>query len=288
MSISPSFLFTQSNLQDYTDCPRRFFLKYLRKLAWPSIESEPVQEIEHFRLQGEIFHKMAHQLFLGIPPHKITDYYIDPLLRNWWENFLSRQEALINLKETRCFPETTHSAVLGSFRLLAKYDLFVINPDGKYCIYDWKTYRRRPRREQIARKIQTRLYPFLLYHSTNKSTSQRSLSPENFCLIYFYTNFPDQPERFEYSQVQYHKDLDYLSGLLNEIVQSAHDHDETAFPLTANIERCLFCTYRSLCNRGIRAGNSEQILLDLELDASQDESASLESFDFDNVAEIEF
>ena len=87
MPLPPSFLFSQSNLQDYTDCPRRFYLKYIQNLAWPSIESEPIKENEHFRILGEIFHKMVHQFYLGISSDRLSEMVGDPLLSNWWGKF---------------------------------------------------------------------------------------------------------------------------------------------------------------------------------------------------------
>jgi CRISPR/Cas system-associated exonuclease Cas4 (RecB family) len=288
MPLSPSFLFSQSNLQDYSDCPRRFYLKHIRRLAWPSIESEPIQENEHFRLQGDMFHKMVHQFFLGIPPERLSNFSDDLLLRNWWDNFFSRQDELLHPDEAQLFPEVIQSTVLNSHRLLAKYDLFAIYKDGKYCIYDWKTYRKRPRREHLARKMQTRLYPLILIHGVGTSRSQQPITPEQLNMIYWYTNFPEQPEYFDYSQVQYKKDLQYFSNLLSEIDQASESDNEENFPMTDNTDRCLFCIYRSLCNRGIRAGNLDQSLSALEIDDSTGEAVSLESFDFDHVSEIEF
>ena len=41
-----SFIFSQSSLQYYFDCPRRFQLRYIEHLAWPAVETEPVLENE--------------------------------------------------------------------------------------------------------------------------------------------------------------------------------------------------------------------------------------------------
>ena len=39
--LPPQFAFSQSSLQDYMDCPRRFQLRYLDRLIYPAAESEP-------------------------------------------------------------------------------------------------------------------------------------------------------------------------------------------------------------------------------------------------------
>ncbi len=45
MTASPnSFTFSQSSLQDYMDCARRFQLRYIDQLNWPAINTETVVE----------------------------------------------------------------------------------------------------------------------------------------------------------------------------------------------------------------------------------------------------
>ena len=277
MSLPTTFLFSQSNLQDYVDCPRRFYLKHLLKLAWPSIESEPVQENEHFRLQGERFHKMVHQFLIGIPVEKISSMNADLVLASWWENFLTTQKELLNLHSSSLFPEYTVSTLHAGYRLLAKYDLLQSSADGTHVIYDWKTYRNRPRRERLAAKLQTRLYPFILSASPNAAHE----NPGNLKLIYWYANFPSQPEVFTYTPAQHKKDSQYLEKLIISIEEAAREDSEDAFPLTPNIDRCLFCVYRSLCDRGTRAGDGTN-------GEEADFASSLEDFDFEQISEVEF
>jgi hypothetical protein len=275
--IPSYFLFSQSNLQDYVDCPRRFYLKHLLKLAWPSIESEPVQENEHFRLQGERFHKMVHQLIVGIPLEKILSLNADMILTSWWEAFLVSQKDLLAAQPARLFPEFTVSTFHAGYRILAKYDLLQVNEDGTFVIYDWKTYRNRPRRERLAAKLQTRLYPFILSSPPNPAHQ----NPGNLKLIYWYANFPSQPEIFFYNSAQYDKDSRYLEDLILSIEAAANEDSEDAFPLTMNLDRCLFCVYRSLCDRGTRAGDGTD-------GEEADFASSLEDFDFEQISEVEF
>jgi hypothetical protein len=44
--LSEDFVFSQSNLQAYVDCPRRFWLAHVRRMPWPAVEAGPVQEYE--------------------------------------------------------------------------------------------------------------------------------------------------------------------------------------------------------------------------------------------------
>jgi len=65
--LSPSFTFSQSSLQDYFDCPRRFQLRYIEHLAWPAVETEPVLENERRQQEGQLFHRMVQQHLVGLP-----------------------------------------------------------------------------------------------------------------------------------------------------------------------------------------------------------------------------
>ena len=66
MSLPKNFQFSQSSLQDFETCPRRFQLRYLRQLSWPAIESEPIQEAERLAQLGTDFHRLVHQHLVGI------------------------------------------------------------------------------------------------------------------------------------------------------------------------------------------------------------------------------
>ena len=55
------FMFSQGSLQDYTDCARRFRLRYLDRLAWPAAVAEPADEYELQAAEGAAFHRLVHQ-----------------------------------------------------------------------------------------------------------------------------------------------------------------------------------------------------------------------------------
>ncbi|NCT22292.1 PD-(D/E)XK nuclease family protein, partial [bacterium] len=63
--IQSPFTFSQSSLQDYADCPRRFQLRYIEQLAWPAVETEPALENERRQQEGLLFHRLAQQHLIG-------------------------------------------------------------------------------------------------------------------------------------------------------------------------------------------------------------------------------
>jgi hypothetical protein len=72
IAIPSPFTFSQSSLQDYSDCPRRFQLRYIEQLQWPAVEAEPVMENEHHQQEGQLFHRMVQQHRIGLPDGKLA------------------------------------------------------------------------------------------------------------------------------------------------------------------------------------------------------------------------
>src|SRR5512135_2876018 len=130
---------SQSSLQDYMDCAQRFKLRYLDRLSYPAVETEPTLENEKHQQEGEYFHRLVQQHLIGIPAEQIAKFANTPNLQRWWENFQNSKD----LKPLRArsslglYPEATLSAPLRKYRLLANYDLIAMQ-DGKAIIYDWK------------------------------------------------------------------------------------------------------------------------------------------------------
>jgi hypothetical protein len=282
MNMEAGFQLSQGSLQDFVECRRRFELRYLRRLAWPALQSEPALEFERYMQQGERFHRMVQQHLLGVPQERLRAMAQEPELRRWWENYLQFYAspdgpgALAQESGVWRQPESSLSAPLGSCRLVAKYDLIVIAPGRRALIFDWKTARKRPRRAWLSERLQTRLYPYLLVQAGAAFNEGVPFEPEQVEMVYWFAEFPSQPERFAYSQAAFTSDEAYLAGLIDTI------QGLSQFPLTSDEKRCAFCTYRSLCERGVRAGG-----MDAMDEGEAGEEMTLE-LDFDQVQEIEF
>src|SRR5512135_1715787 len=167
MTLPEGFVFSQSSLQDYMDCQRRFQLRHILRLAWPAVEAEPYLENERRIYHGAQFHKLVQQLLVGIPEAEISKS-LPPVevLQTWWHNFLItvKSGSLSVLLEpgSQHFEEIALTVAIHRFRLLAQYDLLLIHPDGRVTIFDWKTSLNHPRRTWLANRLQTHVYPFVL------------------------------------------------------------------------------------------------------------------------------
>lgn len=265
------FTFSQSSLQDYSDCPRRFQLRYIEKLSWPAVESEPVAEFEHRQEEGRQFHRLVQQHVLGLPPERLSELAAGPNLPRWWQNYLSVD---FGMTGSTLHTEFSLSSPLGEHRLLAKYDLVAIH-DEEAVIYDWKTYARRPSDESLAARWQTRVYRALLARASSHLTPNQALDPKRIVMLYWFSDFPSEPARFRYDPEQLKRDWSALEKIVEEI-SAAKD-----FPLTDDRKTCRFCVFRSYCGRGQAAG---------DLHESEDESDGAVAFDLDleQIGEVEF
>ena len=266
-------ILSQSSLQDYHDCPRRFELRYIQRLVFPAIETEPALENEKHQQEGIYFHRLVQQFLMGIPEQRIKELANTSDLKRWWNNFSSQIEDLTKLEATK--PEITLSAPLGRFRLAAKYDLIGFTAEGRAVIYDWKTYRKRPKNEWLHVRWQTRVYRALLVKAGAHFNRNIPIAPKQVEMVYWFADFPSEPARFTYRTDQFDRDWEMLNRLAEEIASAS------SFPLTEDRMKCSFCPYRSYCDRGVRAGES----MDAELEAEAEESFDL---DFEQIGEIAF
>lgn len=254
MLLSLSFAFSQSSLQDYADCPRRFELRYIRQLQWPAVETEPALENERRQQEGQLFHRLVQQHLIGIPEERLAQMASTPDLRRWWENYLSHPISLLDYAK---HTESTLSAALGEFRLLAKYDLIAVRPGSKVLIYDWKTYAKRPRNEWMAARWQTRVYRALLVRAGAHLNGGAPIQPGQVEMVYWYANYPSEPCTLHYDAAQYQRDWSALEKFAAEITAASE------FPKTEEEARCAFCSFRSYCERGIAAGQGDEIEAEL-------------------------
>jgi hypothetical protein len=265
------FTFSQSSLQDYADCPRRFQLRYLERLVWPAVETEPVAETEIRQREGLQFHRMVQQLLLGVPAGRIAPMAASTDMARWWHNFVSRGP---DVQGSSLSTEITLAAPVGQHRLVAKYDLVALQ-GRRAIVYDWKTYARRTRDEVLAARWQTRVYRALLIQAGSSLNGGRPFAPSDISMVYWFAEFPGEPATFNYDDVQFDRDWLAIRTLVEEISNA------TSFPLTEDTRQCRFCVYRSLCDRGDKAG----LLAESEGAESEDGDFHL---DFEQLNEVEF
>lgn len=276
MPLSKNFIFSANNLQDYVDCPRRFELKYILKQNWPAITSQPVLEMENKIQMGNRFHQLANQYLTGISGDVLENSIDDPELKLWFNRFQKYIKSSLNFPH---FSEFTVFLSFEGFRLIAIFDFISLTDIHKMMIGDWKTSSRLPNKEFYFQSIQSYLYPFIAYETrVNLFPQASTLQPEDLFMEYWFPGFPENTITREYSTTSHTSSRELISSLISEIAQK----ELGTFEKTPNDKRCVYCQYRSLCERGIQAGKLE----DAEDDSESD--SRFDSLDFDQIEEIAF
>ena len=266
--LPDAFQFSQSSLQDFADCPRRFLLRRIEKRAYPAPEAEPIRANELRRQRGIQFHQMICQDASGVPRDRIDEHCAsDEILRGWWESYKECEPAGTG---GECLAEITITGSVAGFPLTATYDLLAIRPDGTLHIFDWKTSRRRSQRSRLARRLQTKVYPYLLVQAGAWLNGGTAPQPEEVSMTYWFSNHPHDPSTFEYSAFQYGLDKEDLEGYVRSITSRG---GRSEFELTDDEAHCRYCTYRPHCDRGVQAGSVREV--DVELDVGEELEISL-------------
>lgn len=292
-TLEPGFIFSQHSLTDFLDCPRRFFLRYIRKQAWPLLEVAPMGmdalTYREYLRKGALLHQWIERYWLGVPSPQSPlpsdgagDSGLainDAELSVWWTRFLATDFSALPPQRT---PELELVAPLGEFRLYARFDLLAAGGAGRpLTIVDWKTLRgdRAPGYDFLKRRVQTRVYLYVLATAggpyAHEGDGNQSVEAGSCEMRYWLANFPEQPwVDIGYSPAEYRADYERLLGVARDIASRS---DEAAFEKTADERHCAVCTYRTLCHRASASG--------LDMPAADAEARVI---DLSDVQELEY
>lgn len=295
--IPEDFAFSQSSLQAYNDCPRRFWLSYIERLPWPAVEASPIQEHEQLMRLGDQFHRLIQRAEIGLALDDLEQGLPAPL-DTWFADYRAyrptdlanaRVEVECNLTVTLQVEARQGTIPTGptTVRLAAKYDLIAATEDGRLVIVDWKTGRRRSDPVHLRRRLQSIVYPFVLVEAA-PYMGWGQIAPEQVEMRYWFTAAPTQPVVFRYGSAQHTTNRERIVEIVANILAGESRAD---FPLAPDSEAtrmrlCRFCTYRSRCNRGTEAGDIND-LGDVEELVPESEGRALD-FGLDDIAEIAF
>jgi hypothetical protein len=279
MILPEDFDFTQGNLQDYLDCPYRFYMRYIKRTKWPALVVGDALEFEARGQAGGRFHRLVQQYLLGVPQDRIyqmADEDPNPDLRTWWDGFLAHVPPWLDGER---WVESTLTTELARHRLVAKYDLILSDNNGGLTIFDWKTSHKLPRKDWLLERVQTRLYRLVLLEASPLFTGGKPLRAEHITMNYWFTAQPQTPVTLPYQTSTYQRDRSDLSQLIEDISASK----PSDFSRTDDLKKCRFCIYRSHCDRGIEAGD----LVDFD-DFDLETADVAAEIGFEDLPEIKF
>lgn len=259
LTLPATFAFSQSSLQAYANCPRRFWLAYVQQLPWPAQQTKPFDAYEEQMRLGSRFHQSVLRAETGFDADLLAatlDYPVD----EWFAAY--RRHRPDDLPSQFVESERVLSIPFGNengrFRLAARYDLIAAerNDTGaRAVIIDWKTTSRPTRRARLQEQLQTVVYPFVLVEAS-ASLPWGPIEAGQVEMRYWFTAAPDEPVVFRYSRDLHAANRSRLQGLLAEILAGEREGDFPKVPDTERNRRhlCAYCVYRSRCDRGIDAG----------------------------------
>jgi RecB family exonuclease len=235
------FVFTQSNLQAFINCPYQFYLRYVLHFQWPAAQARDMLQFEADRLAGARFHQLVHQLFLGVSLPKLSQIAKndpDSRVAIWFNAFTT---AFSQTLPGELFTEYTLGVTLGGQELTAKYDL--LQRDGEnFTIYDWKTSHKQPSKKWLTGQMQSRVFPLVLALHLGE-INQPFIELR---MVYWEAAQPERPYIFKSTAQTLAEDQDYIF----ELMQKINRLSPADFHKTDDIQRCRYCRYRSYCNRG--------------------------------------
>lgn len=299
--VPDDFVLSQSNLQMFVDCNRRFFLTHIARLPWPALEASPLAEYEAAMRRGELFHLLVERATEGLEVESAT---LSEPLRSWieaWQNE-GLHDVPAGVRLTEYMLETTLAAAgndegSAPHRLVAKFDLLAADFDaetaGSVIIVDWKTNAYAPTIEQLHRRLQSVIYPYVLVEAS-PNLPFGEIAPDQVAMRYWYAGAPDAPRTLRYDADQHEANRLFLRDLLADLLSR---RGEEAFPKVADTPQnrkrfCNYCVYRSRCERGDQPGDiaghddeSDTGLGNLDLG---DVEEAIESWSIEDVTELAF
>lgn len=260
--------FSQLALVTYQSCQLKFRRRYLEGLFWPgnwALDPEQRELVD----RGRLFHLLAQRYYSGLEAVGGAGQVPRTVL-SWFEKLRSMRPFVP--EEGVFLPEYELRLCTERMKLLAKYDLVYITPDGRAVIYDWKTGPSKPKASYWKRHLQTTVYRYLLCAAGSAYSPRGEFRPEDISIIYWNPQHPGVIEPVGYSEKEFKRDGRRLKELIEEIVNKSFEE----FLPTGDQKRCGFCEYMPICH-GQRAGQVELEEEDLDID-----------IDWEDIDEIRF
>ena len=247
---------SQSAIDTYQRCPRRYYLRYVRGLDWPAPLTSSELDFEQAMRRGEHFHLLIQQQSLGMDVTPMVDASDDEILRNWWHSFLDHARTHMPAVTRAQYTEVELAVTIEGVTVVAKFDNLAIEEDGGILIFDWKTGTPRTV-EHLARTWQSVVYQFIATERGGQLRQPATLpkvEARQVHLTYWHARDAQHPVRLPYDDQMHEEGRRRLTSVIAEMKGLIECDQEAVFVHTPNEGECRHCPYRSYCERGREAG----------------------------------
>lgn len=269
--MTGSLQLSQSGLAAFTRCPRRFYLRFVRRLEWPAPLTGSEQEWERSLLRGEELHLFIQQAALGIDVQNLVGALGDSQLASWWQNFVEfppHQPLGESHTELELMVPIGGQPAAGPHQLIARFDRLIVSSgdDGAQIhIVDWKTGTPRDS-SSLERSWQTIVYRYIAVEASSRLVADGSQVPPNrVSFTYWQAEAPEAPVILSYDDSAHTAAGKQIAAAVERIEQRLLDPlGEDAFERTTDVDACRHCPYRSYCERGRQASPGVDVEPDYE------------------------
>lgn len=237
LKLPPGFQYTQAKLQDFLDCPRRFYLKYIEGQRWPAPVTVPQSAYEAAMRRGQLIHQIIERHQAGIALDNLQASYVDD---DKLQKCLTRyMELCPELSEyAPAMAEARLSLLLNSnYHILAKFDWIGFNA-GRLMAIDWKTGRL-PATERLKQRMQTVVYLLVLYRSGAALVQE---TVDEYVLRYVSLGTGEQ-RIFTVTTAS-------VAALEKRVLSTIEAIQYSDYAKVEQHQPCRYCVYRGLCGRG--------------------------------------
>ncbi len=221
-----TFLYSQSSLDTFLTCNRKFKYQYIDSIRWGEIEEELAEKFK----KGEKFHTLAERYFSGIPTGE--EFLEEEDLKEYFNNL--KDTFLIN-KDYEYKAEYEIRYRNDNIKLMARYDLIVFKKDSVE-IWDWKTGNKKLQEKYQKEKLQTKIYLYLL-----KEKLGDKVKAENISMNYWQPQYKNDWVTINYSDEMHSRNKKELKELMKDILE------EEKFEMTENKKACQYCDFKKIC-----------------------------------------
>ncbi len=240
---------SQSALASFARCPRRFYLRFVRRLEWPAPITGSEQAWERSLRRGEELHLFIQQAALGMDVEALVRETGDSDLERWWESAISHPPPQ---PSGEVYTEIEWMVPVGGHPLVARFDRLIVaqTEAGIHLhIVDWKTGTPQ-QATRLERSWQTTVYRFVAVEASSQLTTDgRAVAPEDVGFTYWQAEAPQASLLLEYDQASHEAAEERIARAVADI-EARLLRDEDGFERTTDLDACRHCPYRSYCERG--------------------------------------
>jgi hypothetical protein len=274
--VTGSLQLSQSGLAAFARCPRRFYLRFVRRLEWPAPLTGSEQEWERSLLRGEELHLFIQQAALGIDVQNLVGAMGDTQLATWWQNFVDsppQQPHGDVHTELELIVPTGGVPAATQHQLMARFDRLIVSTDdsgAQIHIIDWKTGTPRDP-SSLESSWQTVVYRYIAVEASTRLVDDGSpVPPDRVSFTYWQAEAPETPVVLAYDESAHEAARKQIEAAVGRIEQRLLDPlGEDAFERTTDLDACCHCPYRSYCERGREPPPGVDVEQDYE-DSAQD------------------